>query len=106
MRRVIYNQEDFSKIDYYIRKAIFEFIRCAEMNLVDEDFDHFWFKIDLVDDNMLLVYLLYKPIEDERILTWHIYLQTRLNEFIEESEVDLGDLKIAFIVECEDLWNK
>lgn len=75
------------------------------MELVEEDFDYFHFEIKFVDNNMLLVYLLYKPIEDERILTWHIYLQTRLNEFIKESGIDLGDLKIVLIVEANDLWN-
>ena len=106
MRQVIYDQEEFLKLDYDIRKVIFEFIRCAEMDLVDEEFDHFWFRIDTIEDDTILLYLLYEPDEDERILTWHIYLQERLNKFIEDCEVDLGDFKIVFIIECYDLWNK
>ena len=104
MRQVIYEQEKFLKVDYDIRKTLFDFIRWAEMDLNEEDFKKFWFKIDIVEDNTLLLYLLYEPNEDERILTWHIYLQEELNKFFKE--VDLGDLKISLIVECNDLWKK
>lgn len=105
MRKIIY-QNEFLEIDYDIRRMLFNFCRCVEMDLVDEDFDHFWFEIKLVDNNILLLYLLYRNTEDERILTWHIYLQERLGKFVRESGVDLGDLKIAIIVECENLWNE
>jgi hypothetical protein len=102
MRQIIYDQ-NFLKIDYDIRKVLFEFCRWTEIELVEEEFDHFWFKIKIVDGTILL-YLLYRNVEDERILTWHIYLQEELNKFFKE--VDLGDLEIVIIVECADLWNK
>lgn len=104
MRQVIYDQEKFSKIDYGIRKAIFHFIRWAEIDLTDEDFDQFWFRLKFVEDDVLLLYLMYKPEEDERILTWHIYLQTKLNEVFKDRGVDLEDLKVLLIVESYDLW--
>lgn len=104
MRQIIYNQEDFLKIDYEIRKSLFDFIRWAELDLVEEEFDHFWFRIDIIKDDVILLYVLYRNAEDERILTWHIYLQECLEKFIKESGVDLGDLKILVIVESNDLW--
>ena len=104
MRQVIYDQEEFSKINYDIREAIFEFIRWAEIDLTDEDFDQFWFDLKFVEDDVLLLYLMYKPEEDEAILTWHIYLQTKLNEVFKNRRVDLGDLKVLIIVESYDLW--
>ena len=105
MRQVIYDQEKFSRVDYDIRKAIFTFLEWAERDLVDEDFDDFWFRMKFVDDDVILLYLMYKPEEDERILTWHIYLQSRLNEVFKHRGVDLGDLQVLVVVESYDLWN-
>lgn len=104
MRQIIYDQEEFLKVDYDIRKTIFDYVRWAEIELVNEDFKKFWFKIDIVKDDTILLYLLYEPEEDERILTWHIYLQECLGDFIKESGADLGDFKILVIVEASDLW--
>lgn len=105
MRKIIY-QSEFLDIDYGIRNTLFNFIRRVEMELVEEEFDHFHFKIDIVEDSTLLLYLLYRNVEDERILTWHIYLQECLGKFFEKSKVSLKDLKICVIVECNDLWKK
>lgn len=105
MRKIIY-QSEFLDLNYEIRKMLFEFCRWVEMELVEEEFDYFHFRIDLVENNTILLYLLYRNAEDERILTWHIYIQGRLNAFVTESKIDLGDLKIVLIVECENLWNE
>lgn len=106
MRQIIYDQSKFLDIDYEIRKTLVNFIRWVEMELVEEEFDYFHFKIDIVKDDTILLYLIYRNAEDERVLTWHIYLQECLGDFFKKSKIDLGDLKIVVIIECEDLWNK
>ena len=93
------------KFDNRITKGLERFVRIAHRELSDAGFYSFWFNIK-VKNNSICVYMYYDldPEDSEKILSWHIYLQEKLDECIKGIDLKKYD-SVVFIMESDDLWS-
>ena len=89
------------KIDRNTKKMLKDYVFWASKELLDNGFEDFWFEVRPIEPN-LLFYILYKPDEDNTILSWQIYFQEELNDCRKLWGIEK---EIYLIIESEDLWN-
>jgi len=95
-----------SKINDSLKKGIEKFVRTSYRELVDAGYHSLLYTIK-IKNNTVCIYLQYDldPEDSEMILSWHIYLQTKLNKIVKKIDLEPFD-NVVFIIESKDLWDK
>lgn len=87
-----------------LKKGIEKFVRSASRELFDAGYHSFYFQMKK-KDKAICLYLYYDlDLEDsEKILSWQIYLQEKLNKIIKKIKLEKFDW-VVLIIESGDLW--
>ena len=100
------NTDEFLAYSFKMKFALIDFIARATHDLTEEDYSDFDFKIE-TKDYYVIITLLYGDECDSSILTWHVYLQEKVNGILKNIQVDFSQEiyeGVLVLIEHRTLW--